>query len=108
MAFDATRHRIRRLLAQVVGIAEKSRFGGLAFLANGNMCVGMHGSDLFVRSDPSRIDGALKMLGAHIFNVAGLAANRGQASRVAVHFHTGREEGSSRLGAEVSMTVAGC
>ena len=50
MAFDKTvAARVRKALAQVKGVTEKTMFGGLAFLVNGNMCCGVLGSSLVLR-----------------------------------------------------------
>jgi hypothetical protein len=50
MAFDERlADRIRGTLGRRKGLAEKKMFGGVAFLLNGNMCVGVHKSDLIVR-----------------------------------------------------------
>lgn len=46
-------------------------FGGIAFLLNGNMCCGVHGSELIVRLDPERTDGALAEKGARRFDLTG-------------------------------------
>lgn len=46
--------RIRELLAEEKGIAEKKMFGGLAFLMHGNMCVAASGKGgMLVRIDPA-------------------------------------------------------
>src|SRR5262245_60180471 len=50
MAFDeALATRIRKRLGKRPDIAEKKMFGGVAFLLNGNMCVGVHADELIVR-----------------------------------------------------------
>ncbi len=42
--------RVRRVLADRAGVAEKKMVGGgLSFLVNGNMCCGVHGQALMVR-----------------------------------------------------------
>ena len=72
MAFDeALAARVRPLLAKVGGVAEKKMFGGLAFLVHGNMSVGIHGSELIVRIDPSATDEAVKEPGVRIFDITG-------------------------------------
>jgi len=43
MAFDEKlAARIREALGKKKGLVEKKMFGGIAFLLNGNMCVGVH------------------------------------------------------------------
>jgi TfoX/Sxy family transcriptional regulator of competence genes len=53
MAYDeGLAERIRELLADERGVSEKRMFGGLAFLLNGNMSVGIVKDTLMVRVDP--------------------------------------------------------
>ena len=50
MVFDNTlAERIRDGLARVTGIVEKKMFGGIAFLLNGNVCVGVWKDSLIAR-----------------------------------------------------------
>ena len=52
MAFDELlADRIREALGDRSGIKEKRMFGGLAFLLNGNMAVGIVGDRLMIRFD---------------------------------------------------------
>ena len=55
MAYDEElAARIRDLLADEAGVAEKKMFGGLAFLVNGNLAVAASGQGgLLVRVDPA-------------------------------------------------------
>ncbi len=49
--------RIRRLVADEPGLAEKKMFGGIAFLVGGNMAVAASGwGGLLVRVDPEESD----------------------------------------------------
>lgn len=41
--------RIRKNLAKVRGVSEKKMFGGLCFLVNGNMALGLVSDDLMIR-----------------------------------------------------------
>jgi TfoX/Sxy family transcriptional regulator of competence genes len=63
--------RVRKQLVGQGGLAEKKMFGGLAFLINGNMSVGVLGEELVVRVDPAETDAALKEPGARPFDVTG-------------------------------------
>lgn len=56
MAYDEDlANRVRELLAVEDGLTEKKMFGGLAFLINGNMAVGVSGQGgLMVRVDPAQ------------------------------------------------------
>ena len=68
MAFDETlAGRLRPLVASANGVVEKRMFGGLAFLINGNMAVGVHGPDLMVRLDPARATAAMAKPGVSAF-----------------------------------------
>jgi TfoX/Sxy family transcriptional regulator of competence genes len=65
-------NRIREELADVDGIAEKSMFGGLAFLLHGNMAVGiMSTGDLMVRVGPDATDEALSKPHTRLFEMRG-------------------------------------
>jgi TfoX/Sxy family transcriptional regulator of competence genes len=72
MAFDeALATRVRPLLADVEGVVEKRMFGGLAFLVQGNMSVGVHGTELIVRVEPADTDEALRQPGVRLFDLTG-------------------------------------
>jgi TfoX/Sxy family transcriptional regulator of competence genes len=72
MAFDEQlADRVRKQLNRRAGVTEKKMFGGLAFLINGNMSVGIHGSELIVRMAPGATDAALKEPGARLFDITG-------------------------------------
>ena len=61
MAYDEDlANRIRELLAGEDAVSEKKMFGGLAFLLNGNMCVGAsRNGGLLARIDPADKDACL-------------------------------------------------
>ena len=53
MAYDeGLAARVREVLGDQPGLAEKQMFGGLAFLLHGNMACGVRGEDLIVRVPP--------------------------------------------------------
>ena len=53
MAFDEwLADRVREALAARAEFSERKMFGGIAFMAGGNMAVGVIGEDLMVRLDP--------------------------------------------------------
>ncbi len=53
MAYDeGLTERLREILADRTGIAEKKMFGGLAFLSRGNMLCGIVGDTLMARVGP--------------------------------------------------------
>ena len=62
---------MRPLLAEVDGLTEKKMFGGLAFLIEGHMSVGVYGPELIVRIEPSETEDALKQPGVRMFDITG-------------------------------------
>jgi TfoX/Sxy family transcriptional regulator of competence genes len=72
MAFDEKlAMSVRKQLVGQRGLTEKKMFGGLAFLINGNMSVGIHRDALIVRIAPGAADAALKEPGARVFDITG-------------------------------------
>jgi TfoX/Sxy family transcriptional regulator of competence genes len=63
--------RVREALGGVDGLTEKRMFGGLAYLLNGNMSVGVHGEDLIVRLAPEQTEEALAEPGVRVFDMTG-------------------------------------
>ncbi len=62
MAFDAgLAQRIREVLGERPGLSERRMFGGLAFMLNGHMFVGLVGSTLMARVGTSRHANALTL-----------------------------------------------
>jgi len=72
MAFnEQLANSVRKQLGRKAGLVEKKMFGGLAFLINGNMSVGVHGDELIVRIAPESTDASLKESGARVFDITG-------------------------------------
>ena len=72
MAYDEVlADRLRDRLVVASGVTEKKMFGGLAFLTDGNMTVGVHGDDLLVRLDPEATEAALARAGVRPFDMTG-------------------------------------
>jgi len=72
MAFDdALAERLRDRLRDAAGVHEKKMFGGLAFLTDGNMTVGVHGDDMIVRIAPDDTPTALAEPGVRPFDITG-------------------------------------
>ncbi len=72
MAFDdALAARVRALISGNSGLTERKMFGGLAFLINGNMSVGIHGSELIARMSPDDARAALCEPGVRVFDLSG-------------------------------------
>ena len=66
MAFDESlAARIRDALARKKGVEEKKMFGGVGFLLNGNMLVGVWKDSLIVRLGSDEGDEALREPGFH-------------------------------------------
>jgi TfoX/Sxy family transcriptional regulator of competence genes len=67
-------NRIRELLADEQGVAEKKMFGGLAFLVGGNMAVSASGQGgLLLRCDPEQTDALVEKPHAARFEMRGRA-----------------------------------
>ena len=67
MAYDEhLADRVRRIFTEkkVVNIEEKKMMGGLTFMVNDKMCIGIVKNDLMVRLDPNKHDDALKQIGS--------------------------------------------
>jgi TfoX N-terminal domain len=72
MAFDeALAERIRHRLGRRKGIEEKKMFGGIGFLLNGNMLVGVWKELLIVRLGAEDGDAALKEPHVRVFDITG-------------------------------------
>lgn len=56
--------RIRRRFAGLKNVVEKRMIGGLTFMYNGKMCVGVIGEELLVRINPLEHDAAVRKVGA--------------------------------------------
>jgi len=72
MAFsESLALRVRQILSSRRGIAEKKMFGGVGFLLNGNMCVGIWKNSLIARIDPESYEDALKEEYVRKFDITG-------------------------------------
>jgi|SRR6185436_1321729 len=73
MAYDeALVERVRAiLLAERDDVSERKMFGGIAFMAHGNMCCGVSGEDLMVRLGEDGADAALDEPGARPMDFTG-------------------------------------
>ena len=64
MAYDEKlAHRIRERLAELPNVEEKEMMGGLTFMYNGKMCVGIIKDELMCRIDPAIHDRAIERTG---------------------------------------------
>ena len=73
MAYDEKlAERIRELIGDEPGVAEKKMFGGLAFLVGGNMAIGASGQGgVLVRCDPERSDDLVAKTDARLMEMRG-------------------------------------
>ena len=72
MAYDEDlADRVREQLASEPAVMEKAMFGGLAFLLEGNMAVGLSGDELMVRVGPDASDDALARPHTRPFDMTG-------------------------------------
>jgi len=72
MAFsEALAERIRQRLARRKNVEEKKMFGGVGFLLNGNLLVGVWKGSLIVRLGPDEGDEALKEPHVKEFDITG-------------------------------------
>jgi TfoX/Sxy family transcriptional regulator of competence genes len=73
MAYDEDlANRVRELIAAEAGLTEQKMFGGLAFLINGHMSVGVSGQGgLMVRVDPEETDALVAKPHARPFEMRG-------------------------------------
>jgi TfoX/Sxy family transcriptional regulator of competence genes len=62
--------RIRVLLAAQTGVVEKNMFGGIAFLLNGNLCVGVLKEEMIARMSHEAAEAALSRPGTRPFQVS--------------------------------------
>lgn len=49
---DKLANRVRKILEKTEGLSEKKMFGGICFLVNGNMALGLVNNDLMIRVKP--------------------------------------------------------
>ncbi len=72
MAFDETlAQRIRQLVSRRKNVEEKKMFGGVGFLLNGNILVGVWKDSLIVRLGPDEGEEALKEPHVKVFDITG-------------------------------------
>lgn len=65
MAYDELlAERIRARLADLPQVEEKRMMGGLTFMVNGKMCVGIHMGELMCRVDPAMHEALVQRPGA--------------------------------------------
>lgn len=66
MAYNQTlANRIREQIQDLDGVEEKEMMGGLSFLLNGKMCVGIIKDEMMCRIDPELYEESLEKTGCH-------------------------------------------
>jgi TfoX/Sxy family transcriptional regulator of competence genes len=68
---ESLAERIRQVFARRRDITEKKMFGGVGFLLNGNMCVGIWKTSLIARLGPEQAKAALKEPNVVEFDITG-------------------------------------
>ena len=68
---ESLAERIRQIFARRRGITEKKTFGGVGFLLNGNMCVGVWKTSLIARLGPEQSESALSKPYVGDFDITG-------------------------------------
>ena|SRR5687767_7753940 len=68
---EKTAERVRMALAGAPKLVEKKMFGGIAFMVNGKMCVGVDKDDLMIRCEPDMNDELLARNGVRQFDLTG-------------------------------------
>jgi TfoX/Sxy family transcriptional regulator of competence genes len=63
--------KIREALHGIRNVHEKRMFGGIAFMVNDKMCVGVDKNDLMVRCSPDMTETLLSRKGVRIFDLTG-------------------------------------
>ncbi len=70
MAYDeAIADQIREEIGSHPGLTEREMFGGIAFMINGNMAVGVSASELMVRVGKDAHEDAISRRGARTFDM---------------------------------------
>jgi TfoX/Sxy family transcriptional regulator of competence genes len=78
MAFsEALAERIRQRLARRNNVEEKKMFGGIGFLLNGNLLIGVRKDSLLVRLGPEQSDEALQEAHVSEFKITGRGTMKG-------------------------------
>ncbi len=63
--------RVRKALEGVRKVEEKKMFGGIAFMVNGKMCLGVDKEDLMLRCTPESNDSLLSRKDVRLFDLTG-------------------------------------
>jgi TfoX/Sxy family transcriptional regulator of competence genes len=64
-------NRVRESLGDLENVEEKTMFGGICYMVDDKMCIGVKGDDLMCRIDPEMMDEALEKPGCRPFDMSG-------------------------------------
>ena len=68
---EAIAEKIRKALTGTKKLTEKKMFGGIAFMVNDKMCMGVDKDDIMLRCDPGQMEELLSKKGARPFDLTG-------------------------------------
>src|SRR5687768_394111 len=68
---EKTAERVRKALTGTKKLVEKKMFGGIAFMVNDKMCIGVDKDDLMIRCAPEMHDELLSKKGVRPFDLTG-------------------------------------
>jgi hypothetical protein len=72
MAYDeGLAYRVEELIGDMDGMEAKKMFGGVGYILNGNMAVGVSGNDLIIRVGPEKYDDVIHQPHVKPFGPAG-------------------------------------
>ena len=72
MAFDEQlSNRIREALVELPEVEEKLMFGGICYMLNGKMCIGVVKDEMMCRIGPDQHEAALERTGCHEMRFSG-------------------------------------
>ena len=63
--------KIRAALSGTKNLVEKKMFGGIAFMVNDKMCIGVDKDDIMLRCEVEETDALIKKKGARVFDLSG-------------------------------------
>jgi hypothetical protein len=68
---EALAARLRKALANTKKLTEKKMFGGIVFMVDDKMCLGVNKDVIMMRCQPDRTEELLSMKGANVFDFTG-------------------------------------
>ena len=72
MAFDEKlRDRLREALSHLVNVTEKYMFGGMCYMVNGKMCIGVMGDEMMCRIGDENYESASEKPGCQAMTMGG-------------------------------------